>query len=106
MYCYGSKGFLNGFTCSTSSFLSVYFSLSVIQASDDSGQEIFLFKKLLCFLKACSLMLFLVACLVFLLLAIEREYDPVRANASELAAKRKRLSQIEQQTQATDISEG
>ena len=51
-------------------------------------------------------MLFLVACLVFLLLAIEREYDPVRANASELAAKRKRLSQIEQQTQATDISEG
>lgn len=51
-------------------------------------------------------MLFLVACLVFLLLAIEREYDSVRANASELAAKRKRLSQIEQRTQATDINEG
>lgn len=53
-----------------------------------------------------SLMLFLITCLVFLLLSIERKYDPVRANTLELAAKRKRLSQIEQRTQAADINEG
>ena len=97
MYCYGSKGFLNGFTCSTFSFLSV---------NSSPSEEIFLFKKLLCFLKACSLMLFLITYLVFLLLSIERKYDPVRANTLELAAKRKRLSQIEQRTQAADINEG
>lgn len=51
-------------------------------------------------------MLFLITCLVFLLLSIERKYDPVRANTLELAAKRKRLSQIKQRTQAADINEG
>lgn len=35
----------------------------------------------------------------------ERKYDPVRANTLELAAKRKRLSQIEQRNQAADINE-
>ena len=51
-------------------------------------------------------MLFLITCLVFLLLSIERKYDPVRAITLELAAKRKRLSQIKQRTQAADINEG
>jgi len=39
---------------------------------------------------------------------IDRTYDPERAEASEIAAKRKRLSQIEQRMEKTDsnASEG
>ena len=39
---------------------------------------------------------------------IDRQYDPERAEASEIAAKRKRLSQIKQRMEKTDsnASEG
>jgi len=39
---------------------------------------------------------------------IDRKYDPERAEASEIAAKRKRLSQIEQRIEKPDniTSEG
>ena len=41
-----------------------------------------------------------------LILYLERKYDPERAKASEIAAKRKRLAQIEQRIGETDINEG
>ena len=40
------------------------------------------------------------------LLSLERKYDPERAKASEIAAKRKRLAQIEQRIEEPDINDG